>query len=53
MMTNILFAGRDTAHDMRKEAIWAISNIIYNIKDERVHKNLIEKDLMTLLIERL
>jgi hypothetical protein len=53
MMTNILFAGRDSAHDMRKEALWAISNIIYNIKDQQTLKDLIERDLMTLILERL
>ena len=36
MMTNLIFAGRDNAHDMRKEAIWAISNVVYLIKDEGI-----------------
>ena len=53
MMANILFAGRDNAHDMRKEAIWAISNIVYNIKDTLILKQLVERDLVTLLLERL
>jgi hypothetical protein len=53
IMSNLMFAGRDTAHDMRKEAIWAISNIVYNIKDKANLDELLKHDLMTLLLERL
>ena len=52
-MTNLIFAGRDTAHDMRKEAIWAISNVTYLIKDDAIIEQLLSQDLMTLLLERL
>lgn len=53
IMSNLVFAGRDPAHDMRYEAIFAISNIVYNIKDKGNLKELLNLDLMTLLLERL
>ena len=53
LMTNLTIAMRDTAHEMRKEAVWAISNVVYNVKDADSIRKLIESEIMTLLLERL
>ncbi len=52
-MTNVIFAGRDQSYEMRKEAIWAISNVVYHVKDKEMIEKFLEMDLMTLILERL
>ena len=52
-MINLLCACRDSAYELRKEAIWVLSNIIHRISDKERVEKLVEMDVMSTLIELL
>ena len=53
LMLNLLCACRDSAHEMRKEAIWALSNIFFKVTDKARIERLVEQDVMSTVLEML
>lgn len=49
----MFYACRDNAFEIRKEAIWTLSNILYQVTDKGVIEALINLDIVTVLLERL
>ena len=52
-MLNLVFSCKDPLYDLRKEAVWALSNICYRLTDKQRIMKLIENDVMIVLIELL
>jgi len=53
LFLNLLNACRDNAPEIRKEAIWCISNIFFFVSDKARIERLVEHDLMLTLIDML
>ncbi len=53
LLINLLFASRDNSFDIRKEAIWTLSNILYQVNDKDSIEILVNNDVVGILIERL
>ncbi len=51
LMVYLLMACRDSAYELRKEGIWALSNIIHRMTDQPHLCKLIEMDIMSSLID--
>ena len=51
LMVYLLMACRDSAYELRKEGIWALSNIIHRMTDQTHLCKLIEMDIMSSLID--
>ena len=47
IMVSLLMACRDSAYELRKEGMWALSNIIHRLTDEAHLTKLIEMDVMS------
>jgi hypothetical protein len=52
-MHNLLYSCRDNAFEMRKEAVWAVSNILYRVSDPAVIEHLVSIDIVNVIVERL
>lgn len=53
LFVNLLLACRDSALEMRKEAIWSLSNITHILTDPVRIQTLVEADIMSTMIELL
>lgn len=42
LVVNLLCACRDSAHEIRKEAMWALSNLIYALHDQSKIERIVE-----------
>jgi len=48
-----LIACRDTVHELRKEAVWAMSNVVYFVTDTKLLDSIVDQDVISLILELL
>lgn len=53
IMIPLLFACRDNAHEVRKEAIWALGNVTYHVHDKQTIQKIVELDIISIVLELL
>ena len=51
LLINLVFAGREKNIEVKKEAIWVISNLCYIINDPATLDMIIKADVLTLIYE--
>lgn len=51
LLTNIIYCAKDTCLAIRKQAVWALSNIIINIHDSAILQDLIYVSIVNLIYD--